>query len=370
MDYDSDGIDIIPEEDVESLGKDAKLVNKQSSNLFTNLSNRGFEPVIKSNQSSPRRDTESPSTVVLSRCPTSDLNSEIFGSFPNTSDTVTSVLAESVVAKADVAISDISTSVISTSDVTPVAAPVAAVVATSVVASSIIEASPIADIMTVTSVVPAPTIPVTTIVTSSSPSGDDSGNTSEILVNTLVNDNQIVLAKKISILDLKIEDIENIEDKEARDWIVYGIHGMKTLLKVADHLKEHKIEFDIKQYVSQEFPPNLQYFDPLNTKDLVNALAGDLINDKLKQLDDQYRPLLSQRGKRTKQYDYLIPHKAAALRNTLLAVSVDKRNIVVSSLKSSRISKLVSDGSPACKSVRRDKVITLYYKLILFFCSS
>ena len=310
LDYDSDGIDVIPEEDDDGVVplQEDKPFTKQSSNLFTNLSNKGFEPITKSNNSSPKRETASPATVVLSRCSTPDVAPDVFGPFPNSSVSGKSLAAVSVVANSSAF---------------------------------------------------TPSIPVTTIVTAPISSVSQSGSASEVLVNTVVNDNQIVLAKKISIFDLKITDIEHIEDNETREWIRYGILGMKHLQKLADHLEANKIVFDVKKFVSEEFPPHLQYFDPLNTKDLVTALSGDFINKKLKEVGNQYQPLLKSRGKRTKQYDYLIPHKAAAMRNTLLAVSVVKRSIDFGSLRHPQINNLILEGSPACRSARRDKVTLL-----------
>lgn len=240
LDYDSDGIDVIPEED------DAKEKSpKPSKNLFTNLTNTRFE--CDSN----------PPSKASSRSSTPDLSSNC-------------VIPENI-------------------------------------------AKP--------GLVPAP--PVTTIVTATVSANVESS--SEVMVNTVVNENQIVLAKKISIFDLKIADIEHIQDKTARDWIVYGIRGFKTLLQFAEHLNTNKIHFDLKKYVSEEFPSHLQFFDPLDITEIVKTLSGDFINRKLEELGNTYRPLLGQRGKRTKQYDYLIPHKAAAMKNTLLAVTVVKQ---------------------------------------------
>ena len=247
LDYDSDGVDVIPEEE----NAKEEMPTKASKNLFTNLTNRGFEC-----------DTN-PSSRSSSRCSTP---------------------------------------------------PAAATIVTDV-------------------------------------GIENQKSSSEVLVNTVVSDNQIVLAKKISIFDLAISDIEHIEDKPARDWIVYGIHGFKTLLQFAEHLRSNKIEFDLRKYVKEEFPPHLQFFDPLDITEIVKTLSGDFINRKLEELGDTYRPLLGQRGKRTKQYDYLIPHKAAAMRNTLHAVTLFKQKM---NLKHQQVQKVIQQES--CRNGRRDKV--------------
>ena len=302
LDYDSDGIDVIPEEDENP--SDAPIP-KESSNLFTNLSNKGFEPIVRSNNSSPKRETDSPSTVVISRSESpTQVIPETLGTAPEAPSEESSVVVEPASSKTDVII---------------------------------------------------PSIPVTTIVTTPTISTDGQSSSSEVLVNTVVSENQIVLAQKISILDLKEADIQHIDDKDTKEWICYGIKGMEHLKKLSDHLEANKIPFDVNKFVTEEFPPHLQYFDPLstqNTKELVNALKGDFINVKFKEVGDRFQPLLKQRGKRTKQYDYLIPHKAAAMRNTLLAVSVIKQSINFQTFKTTTTQ--VSDGSSVCKFARRD----------------
>ena len=170
-------------------------------------------------------------------------------------------------------------------------------------------------------------IPVTSIVTASSSSLVPVNNP-EVMVNTQINDNQIVLARKINLLDLRTDDIKNIHDETTRTWMEYTIFALEKLKFVAMEV-DKKVDFDLKMYIEKEIPPNLQYFDPLDCKDLIKALSSNLLTNCLNDLGERKAALDScaSTGKKSERYNYLIPHKAALLRNSLLAVAVTKRKI-------------------------------------------
>ena len=175
------------------------------------------------------------------------------------------------------------------------------------------------------------TPPVTSIVTAAC-SSSVPAIIPEVLVNTQVNNNQIVLARKISLLDLKPDDIKNITDDNTRTWMECAIFAVEKMKYVAMEINK-KADFDLKTYIENEIPFNFQYFDPLDCKDLIKALSNDLLTNCLNNLGERKSAVEKTvpTGVMTKRYNYLIPHKALLMKNTLLAVAVIKHKIVTPS---------------------------------------
>ena len=199
------------------------------------------------------------------------------------------------------------------------------------------------------------------VVTSSRQTVKTDDDSTQVVVNALVTDNQICIGRRINLLHLALEDIHHITDEKTHEWLKYAINGMDQLKKYAKYLKENKIEFDLNKYMGEEFPANLRHFDPLDCNELVVSLSKGLVVDELKKLGARYKPLLNQRGKKTRRYDYLIPHKHDLMKSTIHGVVVTKMSVDRSSLMGKRdrfkLSRVhASDNSSAANLAQKDKV--------------